>query len=78
MPRTLAPDAIEIGIRLLDEAYTSWSVAQLQCTDALRAWFDAVPFDRADANLIYRAALDREEAAARDVERLAALARSTA
>jgi hypothetical protein len=56
-----------IGIRLIDEAYMSWCTAQLQCQNALRAWFDAGPRDRAEANCAYRAALDREQAAARDL-----------
>ena len=34
---------------------------------ALREWFNAGPRDGAKANSIYRAALDREQAAARDL-----------
>jgi hypothetical protein len=71
----LTREAIDIRIRLVDEAYTSWWIAECHCADALRGWLDAGPHDRAGANLAYRAALDREEAAARDFERLSALAR---
>jgi hypothetical protein len=44
-----------IGIRLVDEAYVSWCMAQMQCQTALREWFDAGPRDRAEANSVYRA-----------------------
>jgi hypothetical protein len=37
---------------------------------ALRAWFEAGPYDRAEANCIYHAALDREQAAAGHLESL--------
>jgi hypothetical protein len=69
----VTPELLEAGIRLADEAHASWSLATLQCAEALRAWCAAGPSDRAAANVAYRAALDREEAAARDLERLAAL-----
>jgi hypothetical protein len=52
----------EIGIRLLDEA--------------LQAWYDGPPRAATDLYLSYRAALDREHAAAGDLERLWELARS--
>ena len=54
----------------------SWCTARMQCQDALRAWFDARPHDRAEANCAYRAALDREQAAAHDLESLSQLARA--
>jgi hypothetical protein len=59
-----------IGIRLIDDAYLAWFSAESECEDALRAWFRRVGNGRATAYLAYRAALDREEAAARDLERL--------
>jgi hypothetical protein len=70
----MTPELVQAGIRLVDEAHGSWSVAALQCAEALRAWREAGASDRCAANLAYRAALDREEAAARDLERLAAIA----
>ena len=66
----------EIGIRLLDEAHTAWQWAELECEHALHAWHDCPPRVSVDRYLSYRAALDREQAAARDLERLWELARS--
>jgi hypothetical protein len=66
----------EIGIRLLDEAHTAWQWAELECEHALRAWYEGPPRVSVDRYLSYRAALDREQAAARDLERLWELARS--
>jgi hypothetical protein len=60
----------EIGVRLLDDAYLAWFSAESECEGALRAWYQAVGSSRGDAYLSYRAALEREEAAARDLERL--------
>jgi uncharacterized protein YeaO (DUF488 family) len=74
MAQRISREVARIGIRLIDEAYMSWCTAQLQCQNALRAWFDAGPRDRAEANCAYRAALDREQAAARDLESLSQLA----
>ena len=74
MARTIPREVASIGIRLVDEAYMSWCTAQTQCQNALRAWFDAGQRDRAEANCAYRAALDREQAAASDLESLSQLA----
>lgn len=60
----------EIGVRLLDDAYLAWFSAESECEGALRGWSQSVGSQRAAAYLAYRAALDREEAAARDLERL--------
>jgi hypothetical protein len=65
----------EIGLRLLDEAHAAWQWAELQCEAALQAWYDGSPRTSAAAYLSYRAALDREQAAAHDLERLWELAR---
>ena len=64
----------EIGIRLLDEAHAVWQRAELECEQALRAWHDGSPRTRSAAYLSYRAALDREQAAAHDRQRLWELA----
>jgi hypothetical protein len=72
--RVLTHEITSLGIRLLDDAHTAWLVAQVECADALWAWFEAPTNRRANAHLVYRAALDREDAAARDLERLTALA----
>ena len=73
MARTFSREVASIWIRLVDEAYMSWCTAQTQSQNALRAWFDAGPRDRAAANWAYRAALDREQAAASDLESLSQL-----
>jgi hypothetical protein len=74
MARRMSTEVASVEIRLIDEAHMSWCTAQVQCETALRAWFEAGPHDRAEANCVYRAALDREQAAARDLESLSELA----
>jgi hypothetical protein len=51
----------------------NWVAAEVESEHALRAWFDADATQGADAYLAYRAAVDREEAAARDLQRLSDL-----
>lgn len=65
----------EIGIRLLDDAHMAWQLAELECEQALSAWREVAPGAAIDRYLRYRAALDREEAAARDLQRLWEVAR---
>jgi hypothetical protein len=74
MARRMSREVASVEIRLIDEAHMSWCTAQVQCETALRAWFEAGRHDRAEANCVYRAALDREQAAARDLESLSELA----
>ena len=62
-----------IGVRLLDDAHMTWIAAEVESEHALRAWIEAVRSHRVAAYLAYRAAVDREEAAARDLQRLCAL-----
>ena len=62
-----------IGIGVLDDAQMTWSAAEVDSTDALCAWCDAAGPDRAGAYVAYRAAADREAAAARDLQELYAL-----
>ena len=68
-------DIAVIGVRVLDDAYMSWIAAEIDSEHALRAWLEAAPRVRAAAYVAYRAAVDREEAAAGDLERLHALTR---
>ena len=68
MSDTVSPEVAAIGIRLLDDAHIAWVVAQNECSEALRAWFQAPRYD--PAYHAYLAALDREEAAALDLQRL--------
>jgi hypothetical protein len=62
-----------IGLRLLDDAHAAWVVAQGEAERALRAWSSRE--DSRAGYAAYRAAVDREEAAARDLERLHELTR---
>ena len=66
-------DLAVIGVRLLDDAHMTWVAAEVESEHALRAWFDAGATQGAGAYLAYRAAVDREEAAARDLQRLSEL-----
>ena len=73
----MSEDAIQevakVGVRLVDDAYMAWFVAESECAEALRAWSKAPPAQREESYIVYRAALDREEAAADDLKRLSAL-----
>jgi hypothetical protein len=63
-------DVAEIGIRLLDDAYMAWLVAESEAEEALRTWLEPGARARAAAYRGYLAAIDREDAAAQDLERL--------
>jgi hypothetical protein len=52
-------------VRRRDNAYILWAAIESECGEALRAWSAAKPSQRASAYAAYRAALEREEAAAR-------------
>jgi hypothetical protein len=71
--RNASHDLSVIAIRVLDDAHMSWVAAEVESEHALRAWFDAGVAQSANAFLAYRAAVDREEAAARDLQRLSDL-----
>ena len=62
-----------IAVRLLDDAHLTWVAAEVESEHALRAWFTEGASHRATAYPAYRAAVDREEAAARDLQRLSEL-----
>ena len=70
MIENLATRVAEVGVRLLDDAYLAWFGAEVECEIALRAWLGGAGAGGAITYFTYRAALDREEAAARDLERL--------
>ena len=74
MTENTQTEVATIGVRLLDDAYLAWFGAESDCERALRAWFGAAGDESATAYSAYRAALDREDAAARDLERLWQLA----
>ena len=71
--RSSSHDLAVIAVRVLDDAHMTWVVAEVDSDRALHAWFDAGAPKRAGAYLTYRAAVDREEAAARDLQRLSEL-----
>ena len=61
----------QIGVRLIDDCCMAWFAAAKESERVLGAWLQD---GDAEAYFVYRAALDREEAAARDLERLTTLA----
>src|SRR5271165_6462527 len=69
-------DLAEIGIRLLDEAHVAWQRAERECEHALRTWYDGPPRACTANYLSYRSALEREHAAANDLQRMWQLATS--
>jgi hypothetical protein len=71
--RNTSRDLTVIAVRVLDDAHMTWVAAEVESEHALRAWFDTGAPHDADAYRAYRAALDREEAAARDLQRLSDL-----
>ena len=73
--RTTSHDLAVIAVRVLDDAHMTWVAAEVDSEHALRAWFDADAPGGAVAYLAYRAAVDREEAAAHDLQRLSELTR---
>lgn len=74
MDETATTDLAVIGVRLLDTAYMSWRFAALECEHTQHAWATAAGRDAQAGYFAYCAALDREEAAARDLQRLSELA----
>ena len=54
----------------VDDAYAVWLDAHSRCDRALRTWNRARPAARAAAYQVYLAELEREEQAARRLERL--------
>jgi hypothetical protein len=73
--RNTSYDLAVIAVRVLDDAHMTWVAAEVDSEHALRAWFNADAPQRAGAYLAYRAAVDREEAAAGDLQRLSELTR---
>ena len=71
--RDTSRDLAVIGVRLLDDAYMAWVEAEAESERALRTWFNGAGSQDATAYLAYRAAVDREEAAAGDLQRLCEL-----
>ena len=70
MTNNVNTEVAAIGVRLLDDAYLAWFSAEAESETALQAWWQSTGANRPIAYAAYRAALDREEAAAHDLERL--------
>jgi hypothetical protein len=71
--RNSSHDLAGIAVRVLDDAHMTWVAAEVDSEHALHAWFEAGAPQGAGAYLAYRAAVDREETAARDLRRLCEL-----
>jgi hypothetical protein len=69
MTNNATSEVAAIGVRLLDDAYLAWFSAETECELALHAWFQGTDADLGVDYSVYRLALEREEAAARDLER---------
>jgi hypothetical protein len=67
-------DLAMIGARLLDDAYMTWLIAESEAEEAFQSWRDPVSCSREVAYRAYLAAVDREAAAARDLQRLGEIA----
>lgn len=74
MPYEVNTDVDSISVRVLDDAYLAWWNAESESGAALQALWRSSRSDEPHAYAAYRAALDREEAAALDLERLCNLA----
>jgi hypothetical protein len=70
MKREIAQEGRGSETHLIDDAYMIWVAAATECARALRTWFASSSRNSTDAYLNYRAALDREEAAAHDLQLL--------
>jgi len=66
VPNELAP----AELRHVGDVYSAWRIAAAQSGEALQAWLQAEPDFGGTRYVAYRAALDREESAARDLQRL--------
>jgi hypothetical protein len=67
MIENVTKDVADIGIRLCDHAYLAWLSAETTCEQPLQAWFEGTRSSRVITYCAFRAASDREEAAARDL-----------
>jgi hypothetical protein len=71
--RDISQDLVVIGVRVLDDAYMNWVATEVESEHALRAWFEATAAHRGAAHVAYQGAVDHEEAAALDLQRLCEL-----
>jgi hypothetical protein len=73
---SLGRDVAEIGVRLLDDAYMTWLIAESEAEQALEGWRERASGTSESRYRAYLAAVEREEAAARDLRRLHEIAAS--
>ena len=66
--RGVHDEVAELRVAPLDDAHLAWFIAESECAQALRAWREGADVDLAFCT--YITALDREESAARHLERL--------
>jgi hypothetical protein len=71
---SIGRDAAELGKRLLDDAHTAWLIAENEAEQSLDAWRERASGTCASSYRAYLAAVEREEAAARDLQRLSEIA----
>jgi hypothetical protein len=68
--QSIGRDAARLSERLLEEAHTSWLIAESETEQTLEAWREGGSGARASRYQAYLAAIEREEAAASDLRRL--------
>jgi hypothetical protein len=73
MPDDLNAEAILTDACRLGDAFLTWFSAEAASETALQAWWHSTGSSRSTTYLAYRASLDREELAARNLERLSNL-----
>jgi hypothetical protein len=73
--RKTSRDLAVSGARVLADAHLTWIAAEVESEHALRAWIEGARRSGAVAYAAYCTAIDREEEAARDLERLCELVR---
>jgi hypothetical protein len=74
MTDDLDAKAILTGACQLGDAFLAWFTAEAASETALQAWWQSTGSSRSTTYIAYRASLDREEIAARNLERLSNLA----
>lgn len=70
MTEKLQPESTPAMAGDVETAHRGWVEAAGEAKRALHAWLDGAGRDQRSLYVVYRAALDREEAAARELERL--------
>ena len=71
---SISRDAAKLSERLLEDAYTTWLIAESEAEQTLDAWRERASGTCAARYQAYLAAVEREEAAARDLQRLTEIA----